>query len=35
MHWENKFSLFLEYFQTHFQFLSSTHHVEKKKQQKK
>ena len=39
MHWENKFSLFLKYpgndrkiqiFQTHFQFILSTNHGQKK-----
>ena len=41
MHWENKFSLFLKYlgndrkiqiFQVHFQFISSTNHVQKKEE---
>ena len=44
MHWENKFSLFLKYlgndrkiqiFQTHFQFISSINHVQKKTTKKK
>ena len=43
MHWKNKFSLFLKYlgndrkiqiFQTHFQFISSTNHVQKKEKKK-
>ena len=44
MHWENKFSLFLKYlgnerktqiFQTHFQFISSTNHMQEKQKTKK
>ena len=44
MHWENKLSLFLKYlgnerktqiFQTHFQFISSTNHMQEKQKTKK